>query len=135
MSSGLLAVMAVTLYMAIAQGFAVAEVARENLRATQILQEKMETIRLYSWDQVNQPGFIPSAFTNYYDTSGSSGNKGLVYEGTVLVTNAPIKESYAGNLRWVNIQVTWTSSNIRRQRSMQTYVSLYGLQNYVYPLK
>ncbi len=135
MSSGLLAVMSVTLYMAIAQGFAVAEVARENLRATQILQEKMETIRLYSWDQINQPGFIPFAFTNYYDTSGSPGNKGLVYQGTVVVTNVPINETYASNLRWVNIQVTWTSSNTRRQRSMQTYVSMYGLQNYVYPLK
>src|ERR1041385_261997 len=126
-SSGLLAVMAVSLYMAIAQGFAVAEVARENLRATQILQEKMETIRLYSWDQINQPGFIPSTFTNYYDTSASPGSKGLVYQGTVVVTNLAIKETYAANLRWVNIQVTWTSSHIRRQRSMQTYVSLYGL--------
>ena len=33
-----------TLYVAFTQGFAIIQVARENLRATQILQEKMETL-------------------------------------------------------------------------------------------
>src|SRR6266498_568400 len=135
MGSGILGVMSVTLYLAIAQGFAVMQVARENLRATQILQEKMETIRLYSWDQIKQPGFIPSTFTDFYDPSGSAANKGAVYLGTVIVTNAPASESYAADLKWVRVQVMWTSSNVRRQRSMQTFVSHYGLQNYVYPLK
>ena len=56
MAAGLIGVISVTLYIAIAQGFAATQVARENLRATQILQEKMETIRLYGWDQINVPG-------------------------------------------------------------------------------
>lgn len=135
MGSGLLGVMSVTLYLAIAQGFAVLQVARENLRAIQILQEKMETIRLYSWDQIKQPGFIPSTFTDYYDPSGGAANKGAVYLGTVILTNAPASETYAADMKWVRVQLTWTSSNVRRQRSMQTFVSQYGLQNYVYPLK
>ena len=135
MGSGLLAVISVTLYLAIAQGFSVVQVARENLRAAQILQEKMETIRLYSWDQINQPGFIPSTFTNYYDPSASPSNRGVVYLGTAVVTNAPATETYAGDLRWIRFQLTWTSSSIHRQRSMETFVSRYGLQNYVYPLK
>jgi len=36
--------------------------ARENLRATQIMLEKVETIRLYSWNQVTSNGFIPTDF-------------------------------------------------------------------------
>src|SRR6266487_2661671 len=47
--------------------------ARENLRATQIMLEKVETIRLYSWDQVNNKnGFnIPTDFTATYDPQGT----------------------------------------------------------------
>src|SRR5437667_1245863 len=83
--SGLLGVMSVSLYLGIAQGFAFVQIARENLRATQILQEKLETVRLYTWDQVIQPGFIPSAFTNYYYPSGGSGSQGAVYRGITTV--------------------------------------------------
>ena len=135
MGSGLLGVLSITLYLAIAQGFAVLQVTRENLRATQILQEKMETIRLYSWDQLNQPGFVPATFTNYFDPSGSPGHQGAVYRGTTIVTNAPVSDTYAADLKLVSVQMTWTSSNSTRRRSMQTFVSRYGLQNYVYPLK
>ena len=92
--SGLLGVMSVSLYLGIAQGFAFVQIARENLRATQILQEKLETVRLYTWDQVIQPGFIPSAFTNYYYPSGGSGSQGAVYRGTTTVSSAPV----GGNL-------------------------------------
>ena len=44
-----LGIMFVSLYSGFSSGFAVVQLARENLRATQILQEKMETIRLYTW--------------------------------------------------------------------------------------
>src|ERR1051325_3009125 len=44
--------------------------ARENLRATQIMLEKVETIRLYSWEQIKTPNFIPSSFTATYDPQG-----------------------------------------------------------------
>ena len=133
--SGLLGVMSVSLYLGIAQGFAFVQIARENLRATQILQEKLETVRLYNWDQISQPGFIPSGFTNYYYPSGSPGNQGAVYRGTTTIASAPVGGSYAGDMKLVSVQLTWTSSNVQRKRSMQTFVSRYGLQNYVYPLK
>src|SRR5260221_14043285 len=62
--------------------------ARENLRATQIMLEKVETIRLYSWDQVNTPGFIPATFSANYDPKGAP-NVGLTYSGTTVVSPAP----------------------------------------------
>jgi len=55
----------------IANGTFTMRMARENLRATQIMLEKVETIRLYSWDQINSNGFIPTTFTNLYDPQGA----------------------------------------------------------------
>src|SRR3989454_12400353 len=54
--------MVVSLYAGFSSGFAVLRVARENLCATQILEERMEVIRLIKWDDV-APGFIPTTFT------------------------------------------------------------------------
>src|SRR5687768_17046404 len=56
----------VSLYAGIASGFGVVNVARENLRANQIILERLETIRLYNWDQINEPGFIATNFTAYF---------------------------------------------------------------------
>src|SRR4051812_33867885 len=58
-------------------GFAILGSAREELRAIQILQEKMETIRLYSWDQVTTPGFIPPTFTA--SANPTNQNTGTLY--------------------------------------------------------
>lgn len=34
------------------------EWAREFGRATQLMEEKLDTLRLYSWDQINTPGYM-----------------------------------------------------------------------------
>ena len=63
---------------------------RENLRATQILQERMEPIRLYNWDQINTANFIPASFTEaFYSTNANNAaNAGdFVYTGTVAVAS------------------------------------------------
>ena len=57
---------------AIFNGFFIMGRVRENQRATQIILEKVETIRLYSWSQVNSYGFIPTIFSqSVRSTSGS----------------------------------------------------------------
>src|SRR5467141_1985271 len=50
-------ILIVCLYTGMTSGFNVVRMARENLRATQVLQEKFETLRLYTWDQINSNGF------------------------------------------------------------------------------
>jgi type II secretory pathway pseudopilin PulG len=129
-----MALMLVALYGGFTFAFAEARLARENVRATQVLQEKMEVVRLYNWDQLNQSGFIPNQFTEAYyvgnPTNAPTGN--FSYSGQVTVTNAPITESYKGDLRMVQIQVSWKSGNVVRTRQMRTFVSQYGLQKYVY---
>jgi type II secretory pathway pseudopilin PulG len=126
--------MIVSLYAGFSSGFAVLRVARENLRATQILAERMEVIRLVKWDDVKQPGFIPRTFTAPFyandETNTTTGQ--FAYSGTVTLNDAPIGETYAQDLQMVHINLSWVSGNITRTREMSTFVSKYGLQNYVY---
>jgi prepilin-type N-terminal cleavage/methylation domain-containing protein len=130
----IMAVMITSLYGGLTFAFAEVRLARENVRATQILQEKMEVIRLYNWDQINQQGFVPTTFSEAYYVSNPTNapTANFAYSGTVLLTNAPITETYAGDLRMVQIQVSWKSGNVTRNRQMTTFVSQYGLQKYVY---
>jgi type II secretory pathway pseudopilin PulG len=129
-----ISILAATLYVALSQGFAVIQVARENLRATQILQEKMETMRVYNWDQINTPGFVPSSFTEPFYAVDSNNNGGFDYSGSVTITNAfPLgSASYSDDLRWVIVQVQWMSGNVMRRREMRTLVSQFGLHTYIY---
>src|SRR5688572_19901661 len=69
----LLAVVVVSLYGGISFGFASINLARQNLRATQIALEKMEITRMYSWEQINSNGFVPLNFTaSFYPTVDDS---------------------------------------------------------------
>ena len=109
------------------------QTAREYLRATQILREKNETIRLYTWDQINSNGFIPAAFTNTYDPMGSNGSQGILYIGTVTFSNAPLSANYSNDLKQMTIRLNWTSSSGKSRASeMNTFVARNGLQTYVY---
>src|SRR5438876_11961864 len=74
--------------------------ARENLRATQIMLEKVETIRLYSWDQINRPGFIPATFNASYDPMGAP-SVGLTYTGTMAIASSPISSSYSKHMTMI----------------------------------
>jgi len=121
----------VSLFAAFSTGFSAVEVSRENLRATQVLLEKLETIRLYSWTQINQAGFIPSTFTAPFNPS-TNATGGFTFDGTLTITNSPVSEAYSGDLKMVTVQVNWTSARISRKASMSTLVSRYGLQNYIY---
>ena len=128
---GLGGIMFVSLYTGISSGFTIIQLARENLRGTQILQEKMETIRLYTWDQISTPGFIPTNFTDVF-YPGTQSNEGLMFTGRVSIANAPINASYSNDLKLVTVEVNWVSAKIERKRSMSTFVSKYGLQHYIY---
>ena len=95
----------------------------------------MEIVRLFSWDQlVNLPNYIPTNFTASYSianpTNASQGS--LIYSGTVKVSNAPISENYSNDLKIMVINLAWQSRGVTHRRTMSTFVSRYGLQNYVY---
>ena len=120
----------VSLYAGMASGFHSIRAARENLRATQILQEKFETLRLYNWDQINTTNFIPTSFTNSYAPNETL--SGTVYYGKVIIsTNVPIPEVYKEDMRMVSIELNWQSGGAWRSRTFSTFASRYGLQHYI----
>jgi prepilin-type N-terminal cleavage/methylation domain-containing protein len=132
---GLLGVMMVSFYGGFAFAFSGIRLTRENVRATQILEERMEVVRLLNWDQViNLPNYIPRNFTApfYSENVTNPPPDNFNFAGTVVITNAPVAETYASDLRLITIQVTWPSGKITRKRQMTTMVGQYGLQKYVY---
>jgi hypothetical protein len=148
-SMALISVVFVSLYGGIATGFGLVNLARENLRANQIIVEKMDTLRLYSWDQINSNGFVPvtfsaqffpSAITNIVESDNSTirtnvivlNGGGVIYYGKVEFTNAPVSSEYATNMRLVTVSLSWTNAGTARTRQLQTLVSQSGMQNYVY---
>lgn len=120
-------------YANLSQGFATMDQSRENLRATQILGQQMEIIRLYTWTQINTSGFVPTNFTAAFNPVGSHTSNGPVFNGTIAIANTSMTESYASNHVLVTVSLNWTSANnISHQRQMSTIVSQYGLHNYYY---
>jgi Tfp pilus assembly protein PilV len=118
-------------YMSLTQGLSTMQTCRENLRATQLLMQQMETIRLYTWDQINSNGFVPPTFTAQFDPTRSQSYP--TFNGSITITNAPMTESYAGNHVYVTVNLSWTSYNKEKHsRQMSTVVSQYGLHNYYY---
>jgi len=129
---GVMGTIMMALFSGFATGFFTMQMARENLRATQILLEKMETIRLYTWDQVNDPNFIPPTFTAPYDPNDKDGNTGVLYQGTMSITNVALPNSYAQHMREVKVTLTWTTGHLQRRREFTSYISRNGLQSYIY---
>ena len=130
------------LYAGMSSGFAYTQVLRENLRATQIMLERMEGIRLYNWDtQLNSNNFLPSNFTEYYYPAigGTGVGSGASFTGSLSVSSVSLSPapSYASDMRQVLVSVKWVSScgpkkSLVRTREMRTYVARYGMQNYIY---
>jgi len=66
-------VAAISLYAGFGTGFMLVDSAREELRATQILTQKAEALRLCSWSSLSS---YPVTFTERYDPTGGSGTNG-----------------------------------------------------------
>lgn len=132
---GLAGVVFLGLYASLAWGFASLRLTRENLRATQIITEKMETIRLYTWDQLTViSNFLPTKFTATYYPPGETNTYGIgtLYSGTLTVEPVAFGTNYDDDLRKVTVEVTWITGGLPRKRQLTTFVSQYGMQNYVW---
>ena len=115
------------------------QLSRENLRATQLMTEKLETIRLYGWKKIGDPLFILPRTFNYQvpvypDDPSLPGNNATVRTFNVdfTIDAAPVTEIYGKDMRMVTIKLSWQTGKLKRARSMSTLVSKYGLNKYVY---
>jgi len=132
-ATAILAISIAGIMTAIFSGFFVMGRVRENQRATQVILEKLETLRLYNWSQVNSNGFIPTTFSEPYDPLAPQGSQGITYRGTISIEPFPHTASYKDQMRQVTVTLRWTSErNLQRIRSFVTYIAEDGVQNYVY---
>ena len=124
-------------YGGISYGFGAIQMAREDLRATQILVQQSEALRLASWASLANS---PSTFVMRYDPSKTgNGGGGTVYRTTIqtnVASNIPDGIAYKSNMCLATITVTWTNyigkQTIARSRQMQTGIARFGMQNYIW---
>jgi len=109
--------------------------SREYARATQLMDEKLDTIRLYSWDQINTPGYIQTDFVATFSTltNGTTTTaSGLIYTGTVAIADAGLTEAYSNAVKQVTVNVQWSSFGRSHSAQMSTLVAQYGMQSFIY---
>ncbi len=123
------------LCVALSSGFTLLQTTREDLRATQILLQKVEAVRLCTWSQLSNFKFQERY--NPLDTHNRP--SGATYYGRVSLSPAssiPNTASYAPNMRLVTVDLSWTNYNGRiavpHFRQMQTHAARYGLQSYIW---
>jgi uncharacterized protein (TIGR02598 family) len=131
---GILAIVLLSFYGALSLGFTTIRLSQENVRADQILVQKLETVRVYHWTQVFSASFIPQNFQAPYAQANGT-NVGVTYNGMISITNFPVSaanESYADSLRQVTVTLNWVSGGLPHTRSITGLVSQYGIQTYRY---
>ena len=104
MASTILSICAAGIMAAFASGFHIVGMTQENQRATQVLVEATEIVRLYSWDQLHTPGFVPTKFTEYYVPSDKGG---VDYTGSIPIASAPseMPASYRDNVKFLTVTI------------------------------
>lgn len=144
----LLGMMVVTLcfgglFAGLRLGLQTVDATQDELAATRIMTEKLDTIRLYSWDKVVVPGYIPAKFTEQHLGAGvmvnllGSSQRGITYHGTTTIqTNSAVAAgmhaSYRSNVCFVEVSLAWTNGSGPHTANMSSLISKNGLQNYVY---
>jgi type II secretory pathway pseudopilin PulG len=139
----ILLVVFTTIFATVTMGLSITQASRENLRATQIMLDKMEGIRLYNWTQLTNGNYLQSSFTNWFfetnniGATAASGN-GVMYTGSVAVTfPATMPAIYSNSMRVVTVTVGWASQSwvigaSNHVRTMTTFASQMGMQNYIF---
>jgi type II secretory pathway pseudopilin PulG len=135
-SVGILAFMMMALFSAFAFGFASIATVREDLRATQVLMQKVEAVRLCRWDQLTN---CPKTFRESYDPNpATNASSGVAYGGTLATTDAAafLPSAYRDKVHLVTVTITWTNNTGRNKivhsRQLQTLAAYNGIQNYIY---
>jgi hypothetical protein len=131
------AIAASVLFVGFDNGFAVLRTTREDMRATQILMQKTEAVRLCTWQQLTNVNKI-GTFKESYFPAGTT-NPGTLYFGTISTlgtASSDIPDTYRNSLHLITITVVWTNyigpRLVAHTRQMQTLSAKNGMQNYLF---
>ncbi len=121
-------------YLGLSTCFSVIKTSREDIRATQIMMQKLEAVRLCTWSELAN-----FSFKEPYDpTATNSNSSGVYFYGTVTrgAIALPTGVSYSNNMCVVTVDLNWTNNAGTAphayNRQMQTYYARYGLQSYIW---
>ncbi|HEX9046562.1 MAG TPA: prepilin-type N-terminal cleavage/methylation domain-containing protein [Verrucomicrobiae bacterium] len=126
------------LFYGFKNGVAILRTTREDMRATQLLVQKTEAFRLYTWQQLSN---APTKLTEYYfPASVTSSNADTLYYLTISATdpatNIPDTIGYKTNIHLITVTVDWTNyidkKPVAHRRQMQTLNALNGMQSYLF---
>ena len=140
MGAAVMAVVFVSIFGILTAGLFLTGTSRENLRATQVMQGKMEGIRLFSPTQLTNTTILVQSFTNWFSETNNIGmpnvqGYGIMYTGSIVIAPLSFTTSYSSNMHQVTVNIGWVSSgqgNIAHTRSMSTFYANQGLYNYVW---
>jgi hypothetical protein len=143
MGAAVMSVVFVSIFGVLTMGLFVSGTSRENLRATQIMLDKMEGLRLYSPTQLTNTMFLLQSFTNWFSETNNIGLQnvqgyGVMYTGSIAIAPVSFAASYSSNMQQVTVNIGWVSGgqgNIAHTRSMSTFYANQGLYNYVWTNK
>ncbi len=120
-------IMVPALYACFSIGFATMRVSREDLRATEMLVQRMETLRLCPFDDVRTNTVrIPTSVNETYN-----GTTYTITFNNAVPASGTLPDSYRTNMLIVTATASWTNKNVQRTRTVQTYVARNGMQGYV----
>lgn len=123
------------LYACFASGWSLIRVTSQDLRATQILLQRLERIRLCDYSKLGDATLNPSTSTEYFDPKDqSNGGGGVLYTINCAITvpgSGSLPAAYRTNMSLVTVDAWWTNGTQVFNRSMQTYVARDGMQSYV----
>lgn len=146
MAVGITAIMFTGIFGAISSGNVIIQSTRENLRATQIIESRMEGLRLIAWgsstNQLFDTNCVTPKFTEAFyplGVAGAGSSQGVIYYGSMDVQKSPTltpTSSYNTQMCLVTVTINWTNQHYgiynSHTRKMSTFVAQYGLQNYIY---
>ena len=129
------------LYGAFSVGFPAIQSTRENLRASQIVMQKAEALRLFTWSQVCDTNPHPARlFVEPKDSPGVSGSSGSVqyagYGSAAVPATGELANASPRHLRTVTVTVCWTNSDgakpVVHRRDMQARLARNGTPKYIW---
>lgn len=111
-------------------GFRTIKLSQEEVRADQILMQKLESVRVYNWSLITN-NYIPTNFTTSFSTTTGAVH-GVTYDGTIKVVPfaSATGETYTNTLRQVTASISWNSEGLTHTRTMMTLISQNGIQTY-----
>jgi Tfp pilus assembly protein PilV len=111
-------------------GFNTIKLSQEEVRADQILVQKLESMRIYYFTNVTS-AYMGTNFPAYYSTSNAV--HGVTYNGTISISPfvpSASPEAYSNTLKQVTVSVSWFSEGMNHTRTMMTLVSTNGISTF-----